>query len=62
MRGLDLDDKALKEFMIQKAEIGCNDGISFGTGGEGFIRMNIGCPRKILEKALDKLNSAVNNL
>jgi cystathionine beta-lyase len=62
MRGLDLDDKALKEFMIQKAGIGCNDGISFGTGGEGFIRMNIGCPRKILEKALDKLNSAVNNL
>jgi cystathionine beta-lyase len=48
--------------MIQKAGIGCNEGISFGTGGEGFMRMNIGCPREMIQKALDQLNSAVKNL
>jgi cystathionine beta-lyase len=62
MRGLNMDDKALREFMIRKAGIGCNDGISFGSGGEGFQRMNVGCPRKLLNKALDQLKIAVNNL
>jgi len=62
MRQLNLDDGELREFMIHKAGIGCNSGISFGVGGEGFMRMNIGCPRKVLEKALDQLNKAVNNL
>jgi cystathionine beta-lyase len=61
MHELNMDDKGLKEFMIQKAGIGCNDGVSFGTGGEGFMRMNIGCPREMLQKALEKLNRAVNN-
>ncbi len=62
MRELNMDGKALKEFMINKAGIGCNEGLSFGTGGEGFVRMNIGCPRKTIQKALNQLNSAVNNL
>jgi cystathionine beta-lyase len=57
-----MDDKALKEFMIHKAGIGCNEGRSFGIGGEGFQRMNIGCPRKVLQKALNQLDIAVNNL
>jgi cysteine-S-conjugate beta-lyase len=62
MRELNMNDKSLKEFMIYKAGIGCNEGISFGTGGEGFMRMNIGCPKKVLQKAINQLNSAVNNL
>lgn len=62
MRGLNLDDTALKDFMIHKAGLGCNDGPSFGTGGEGFQRMNIACPKAILNKSLDQLRNAVNNL
>ena len=62
MRELKLDDRALKDFMISKAGIGCNEGPSFGPGGEGFQRMNIGCPRAVLLKALEQLKYAVNNL
>jgi len=62
MRGLNLSDTALKDFMIRKAGIGCNEGPSFGTGGEGFQRMNIGCPRAMLTIALDQLRNAVDNL
>jgi cystathionine beta-lyase len=62
MRGLNLDDTTLKDFMINKAGIGCNDGPSFGIGGEGFQRMNIGCPRALLNKAIDQLRNAVDNL
>lgn len=62
MRGLNLDDAALKDFMIHKAGLGCNDGNAFGTGGQGFQRMNIACPKTVLNKSLDQLRHAVNHL
>ncbi len=37
------------------AGLALNDGATFGPGGEGFMRLNIGYPRAILEKALDQL-------
>ena len=52
---LDLKGKDLKDFMIHDAGIGFNDGRMFGTGGDGFMRMNIACPKATLEKALDNL-------
>jgi len=56
---LDLKGKDLKDFMIHDAGIGFNDGRMFGTGGDGFMRMNIACPKATLEKALDNLKKAV---
>lgn len=61
-RQLGMDNDGLEKFMLEKAGIWVNQGYSFGSGGDGFIRMNIGCPRPILEKALGRLNAAVNSL
>jgi cystathionine beta-lyase len=61
-RKLGMDNEDLERFMLDKAELWVNQGYSFGSGGDGFIRMNIGCPRSILEKALMRLHSAVDNL
>lgn len=61
-RDLGLDDSALRIFMRSKAKVGLDDGFLFGAGGSGFQRMNIACPRSILEEALGRLESAVNNL
>jgi len=61
-RALGLDDMALREFIRQKARIGLDDGFLFGSGGSGFQRMNIACPRSILEEALRRLETAVNSL
>ncbi|MFO7963389.1 MAG: MalY/PatB family protein [Desulfobacterales bacterium] len=58
-RGLGLDSKALDDFMLTKARLWLDDGPMFGPGGEGFQRMNIACPRKTLERALERLNKAV---
>ncbi|MFO7655960.1 MAG: PatB family C-S lyase [Bacteroidales bacterium] len=58
-RKLGLDDKALKNFMVNEAGLGLSDGTLFGTEGSGFQRINIGCPRKILVEALEKLKKAV---
>jgi len=60
--GLDLKGKDLKDFMINDAGLGFNDGRMFGHGGDGFMRMNIACPRQIILDALILLEKAVNNL
>ena len=57
-----LSDKELKQFIIEKAKLGLNDGPVFGPGGSGFQRINIACPRTQVLKALDLLKIAVENL
>jgi cystathionine beta-lyase len=50
-----LDDETLKNKLIHEAGMGLNPGTTFGQGGEGFMRMNIACPRSTLEIALCRL-------
>ncbi|MBN1665375.1 MAG: pyridoxal phosphate-dependent aminotransferase [Deltaproteobacteria bacterium] len=61
-RDLGMDDMALRAFMREQARVGFDDGFLFGSGGSGFERMNIACPRTILEEALNRIESAVNSL
>ncbi|GHS92639.1 aminotransferase [Bacteroidia bacterium] len=58
-RNLELSQKELVSLFINKAGLALNDGEMFGTGGKGFMRMNVGCSRLILEKALENLRKAV---
>ncbi len=60
--GLGLPPAELKKFMVKEAKLGLNDGVPFGPGGQGFIRMNVACPRAILRRALEQLESAVKDL
>lgn len=59
-RGLGLSDPDLKKFFIEEARVGLNPGIIFGKGGEGFMRMNIACPRSLLEEGLRRIKWAVD--
>ncbi len=61
-RELELDNAALRDLFLKKAKVALNEGHTFGTGGDGFMRMNIGCPRSILEEGLKRIERAVNNL
>lgn len=58
--GLGLEPDALKKFMIHEAGLGLNDGPQFGSHGEGFQRINIACPRQVLQEALKKLQASVD--
>lgn len=60
--GLGMDKLALSSFMQDKARVGLEDGFIFGEAGSGFVRMNIACPRSILEEALGRIERAVNEL
>ncbi len=59
-RSLGLDDKELKSFLLQKAGVGFSLGYPFGPGGEGFVRINIACPRAHLREALERLREALD--
>lgn len=58
-RELGFIGKQLKDFMIKEAKLGLNDGTTFGSDGEGFMRLNFACPRSILVEGLERLESAV---
>ena len=46
-------------FFLEKARVGLNDGATFGQGGEGFVRLNFGCPRSTLTAALERMQAAL---
>lgn len=54
-RDFGLTDNDLHEILIHTCHLGMNDGDHFGTGGEGFMRLNIGCSRQLLTQAVDRL-------
>ena len=57
-RALGLEQEELMRRLLA-AHIKVNDGLVFGEGGRGFIRLNIGCPRAQLETALEHLKTVL---
>ncbi len=58
LRAYGLSCEALEQKMIG-AHLFFDEGYIFGTGGEGFERINIACPRSVLASALERLNQAL---
>lgn len=58
-RKLKLAQPELVQLFEDKAGLALNDGTMFGKEGEGFMRLNIGCPRSILNQALELLKKAI---
>jgi cystathionine beta-lyase len=61
-KNLNLSHDKLRVLLVQKAGIGLSDGIIFGPEGKGFQRMNIGCSRLELEKALLAMAGAIKTI
>ncbi|MGM9955369.1 MAG: MalY/PatB family protein [Peribacillus sp.] len=57
-RELGLSDKEIQERLIHKGKIALEPGTKYGAGGEGFVRMNIGCSRSLLQDGLTRLKLA----
>ena len=60
-RALHLSHDELLHLFIDEAHLALNDGEMFGPGGEGYMRLNVGCPRKLVEQALQQLCEAVQH-
>ena len=58
---LAMDPEELEGFLTSKARLWLNQGYTFGEEGNGFVRLNVACPRSILVQALDRLSVALVN-
>lgn len=58
-RRLGLDDEELKKRLVEKGKLALEPGGKYGVEGTGFVRMNIGCPRALLEDGLNRLKTAL---
>ena len=54
-RVLGIESEKLEELLIEKAHVWLNAGSMYGGAGEGFMRVNLACPRQRLEEAIDRL-------
>lgn len=59
---LNFDATALADFMIKEAKVGLNAGASYGDDGKQFMRINIACPKELLEEGVNRIVQAVNTL
>ncbi|MDD3679992.1 MAG: MalY/PatB family protein [Mesotoga sp.] len=57
-RGTGMTVEELKSFLYEKAKVGFEDGSIFGIEGEGFMRVNLACPRALVEEAMKRLINA----
>lgn len=59
-RKMGLSHDEMVNFFVNKTRLAMNSGAMFGPGGEGFMRLNVGTPRCVLEEALSRIKSAFN--
>ena len=60
--GTKIPQDKIQEFLINEAKVAMNDGGSFGSNGKGFARMNVACPRYMVEEAMERIEKALKNL
>ena len=57
-REMGMSDEELERFFLHEAKLALNPGHSFGEAGSGFMRLNVGTSREILEEAMKRLKAA----
>ncbi len=55
-----MSQKELDDFFVNTVKLGLNSGKSFGPEGEGFLRINVACPRSTVEEAMKRIVTAFN--
>lgn len=56
------DEEKIKEVLVNQAKVGLEEGSIFGEEGKGYFRMNIGCPKSLIEKACNNIYNAFKDL
>jgi cystathionine beta-lyase len=61
-RNLGMGQKSLDEFFLRTAGVYFDSGAWFGEESEGFVRINLACPRQTLTEALERIERAIRQL
>lgn len=54
---LKASSKEISKTLIDEGHLWINEGTMYGEAGEGFIRINIACPRSLLIKGLERIKN-----
>lgn len=54
--------KEIVEVLLKEEKLWVNEGSMYGEAGEGFIRLNIACPRQVLIDGLDRLKRGLKEI
>jgi cystathionine beta-lyase len=49
----------LKNILVDKGKVGFSEGTIFGNEGNGFQRINIGCPRILVQSAMEQIKQSL---
>lgn len=58
--GIDMDE--LQRILIEEHKVAIMRGDTYGKEGEGYVRLNVGCPRSKVETGLTALIAAIKSL
>ncbi|WP_433744043.1 MalY/PatB family protein [Falsibacillus pallidus] len=56
---LGLSDEEVRDKLINEGSLALEPGTKYGLGGEGFVRMNIACPREMVQEGLNRMKKAL---
>ena len=56
---LNLSCKDIEKLFLKKAGVWLHKGSTFGIGGEGYMRLNLACPQKILKTAIKQIKQVI---
>lgn len=59
-RELGITNKEIMKVLLEEGKVALNNGEAFGESGKGFFRMNIACPKYMVQDALERIEKAVN--
>lgn len=58
-RKLGLKSEELSKLLLERGKLWINPGTLYGKNGEGFVRINIACPRATLTEGLERMKGAL---
>ncbi|WP_324724243.1 MalY/PatB family protein [Lelliottia sp. JS-SCA-14] len=59
---LGIDDKALQKVLIEQQKVAIMPGYTYGVEGNGYVRLNAGCPKRKLEQGVERLIAGIRTL
>ncbi|MGO2497633.1 MAG: MalY/PatB family protein [Vibrio litoralis] len=62
LKPLNIDMDALQRLLIEEHKVAIMRGDTYGKEGEGYVRLNVGCPRSKVETGLTALIAAIKTL
>lgn len=59
-RGTGLNEKEMMNLLLTKGKLALEPGTKYGDGGDGFLRMNVACPRETVEDGVARFKLALS--